>query len=264
MRVRTSLLFLGCTIALSACIKHGSHPQDPYEPLNRKINDFNLAFDATVLKPPAKLYKAVLPGPVRKGVDNFYNNLSMLPTVANDLLQRQWKTAANDTGRFMINSTIGLAGIFDVATEVGVPEHYNDMGLTFASWGDKQSPFIMLPFLGPSTIRDTVGITFDYSLFMPYPYFDNKTVTYSMLGVRYIDLRAQLLDTEKLMQDALDRYAFIRDAYLQNRNYRITGESPDTMGSMYIDEDEAGDYIDDEPAEGLVSNEPSHDTHRTV
>lgn len=252
---------------LTACIKRGSNPADPYESFNRKIYKFNVAVDATLLKPPARLYKAVIPGPVKKGVDNFYTNIHMLPAVANDLLQTEWKHSIRDSWRFAINSTLGIGGIFDVATGMGLPEHYNDLGLTFARWGDKQSPYLMVPLLGPSTIRDAMGSTFDYSIFMPYPYLNDYALMYSLLGVRYVDLRAQLLDTEKLMAEALDPYAFMRDAYLQSRNFQINGQSPANLGSNYVDEEELGDYIDDDPA--LASAESNNGTktdasHRTL
>ena len=172
----------------------------------------------------------------------------MLPSTANDLLQAEWKQAIRDTWRFAINSTLGLGGILDVATGFGLPHHNNDLGLTFARWGNKQSPYLVLPLLGPATIRDAMGETIDFAVFMPYPYLNNYALIYGLLGLRYIDLRAQLMDTEKLMDEALDPYVFIRDAYLQNRNFAIHGEmaAADDMGSLYVDEAEAGDYIDDD------------------
>ena len=257
------------TLSLSGCLKPGPNPQDPYESINRKSHDFNMAFDATILKPPARVYKAMVPGPVRGSIDNAYDNIHMLPTVANDLLQAEWKQSIRDTWRFLINSTLGIAGFFDVATDMGLPPHSNDLGLTFAKWGDKNSPYIVIPFLGPSTIRDGVGAAFDFSIFMPYPYIRNDAVVYGLLGLRYIDLRSQFFETDRLMAEAFDKYAFVRDAYLQNRNYRINGASPLTdPGTMYIDEEEVGDYIDDD---AIASTTPKnqqakvqHDTRRTL
>ncbi|MCC5791873.1 MAG: VacJ family lipoprotein [Legionellaceae bacterium] len=263
MAVKTLCITLLSALLLGGCFKRGSNPQDPYEYINRQTDKFNVAFDATVLKPPARFYKAVLPAPVRMGIDNFYSNLHMLPTTANDLLQAEWKQAIRDTWRFAINSTLGIGGILDVATGFGLPKHTNDMGLTFAKWGDKQSPYLVLPLLGPSTIRDAIGLTFDYALFMPYPYLNNDALLYSLLGLRYIDIRSQFLDTEKLMAEALDPYAFVRDAYLQNRNYAIQGESAEAMGSLYVEEAEVGDYIDDEPHE-TDNPTTSHAAHRPV
>lgn len=219
-----------------ASFAHTMSNPDPYESFNRKVHDFNMAFDATFLKPPARLYQAVIPASVRAGVNNFYTNLHLFPTIANDLLQADIQDAALDFWRLLINSTFGIAGIFDVANRYfQLKPHSNDLGLTFAKWGNKSSPYIVIPLLGPSTIRDGMGMLFDYSLFMPYPYLENETLIWSLLAVRYVDLRSQLLDQEPLMAQAMDRYAFIRDAYLQHRNYLIKGKMEDT-GALYIDD----------------------------
>lgn len=249
MRLTTPVLALAASILLCSCVHKGPHPDDPYEHINREIYKFNTAFDATMLKPVAKLYKAVLPGKVRGGINNAYNNINMIPTTANDLLQREWGQALKDSWRFIINSTIGIAGIWDPAEKWGLPPHSNDLGITLAKWGDKKSPYIVIPFLGPSTIRDGMAIAFEYTFLTPYPYISNDALLYSLLGLRYVDLRAQLLDTERLMSGALDQYAFLRDAYLQHRQYQITGQQAEETGALYVDEEEElGDYIDDEPA----------------
>ncbi|WP_367606444.1 VacJ family lipoprotein [Legionella sp. W05-934-2] len=262
-------LALGLVVlSLTSCIKRGPNPQDPYESLNRETHKFNVAFDATILRPPARVYKAMVPGPIRGSIDNAYDNIHMLPTVANDILQAQWRDAIKDSWRFLINSTLGIAGFFDAATQMGLPPHSNDLGLTFAKWGDKNSPYIVIPFLGPSTIRDGAGSVFDFSVFMPYPYINNDALVYSLLGLRYIDLRSQLFETDQLIAEALDKYAFIRDAYLQNRNYRINGAIPVAdAGSLYVDEEEVGDYIDDDTNNGKANHNNAkveHDSRRTV
>lgn len=247
MRLLAIMTILLSALMLFACAHKGTNPIDPYEPWNREIHKFNMAFDATMLKPPARLYKAVLPAPIRTGINNAYNNVLMLPTVANDLLQAEWRYAIKDTWRFLINSTFGLAGTVDVADKrFNLPPHYNDLGLTFAKWGDKKSPYIVLPFLGPSTIRDGMGMAFDW-MATPYPYLDSAGLIWGLAALRYVDIRSQLFDTERLMQEALDQYSFVRDAYLQHRNFLISGEEQDT-GALYVDEGELGDYIDDEPA----------------
>jgi phospholipid-binding lipoprotein MlaA len=265
MRLRLRLALLTNTLILSACATQGTNPDDPYESFNRKIYQFNMAFDATVLKPPAKLYTAVVPARVRAGINNVYNNINMLPTVANDLLQTSWNDAIKDTWRFVVNSTLGVAGIFDPASTMGLPPHSNDLGLTFAKWGDKHSPYLMIPFLGPSTFRDGMGLMFDYALFTPYPYIQSNALLYGALGLRYVDLRSQMLDTERLMADAIDKYTFMRDAYLQHRNYLITGEQQDT-GALYVeDEDNQDQVLPETPADGKPSLFPittaHNDTH---
>lgn len=234
-------LYLLLPLVLTGCAHKGTLPEDPWEPYNRRVHTFNMAFDATFLKPPARLYKAVVPQPVRRGVNNFYTNFSMSSTVVNDLLQAQWTMAIKDTWRFIANTTIGVGGIFDPASHMGLPPHVNDLGITLAKWGDMNSPYLVLPFLGPSTLRDTFAETFDYALFTPYPWIRSNAVLYSLLGVRYVDLRAQLLDTDRLLAEALDSYTFMRDAWLQHRRYQITGEEQASEGSLYIeDEQESG------------------------
>jgi phospholipid-binding lipoprotein MlaA len=237
MRLRTVLSCLAGAFFLAGCMHKGTNPEDPYESTNRKIHNFNMAVDSALLKPAAKIYKGVLPAPIRSSINNFYNNIYMIPTVANDLLQADWHSASDDAGRFVINSTVGLGGLFDVAAENNLPLHRNDLGLTFARWGDKKSPYIVIPLLGPSTIRDGMGMLFEYTFLTPYPYIDDNAVLYSLIGVRYVDLRSQLLDSEQILNEAIDKYSLIRDAYLQNRNYLITGEKPqdDNSDPLYVD-----------------------------
>jgi len=239
MRAIYKLMAIISSIFLVGCFTKGTNPDDPYEAINRKTHAFNMGFDKIVLKPLAVIYSTVLPAPVRKGVNNAYNNVNMLPTVANDLLQAEWNYAIKDTWRFITNTTFGIGGILDVASTFSLPPHSNDSGLTFAKWGDKKSPYIVIPLLGPSTIRDGVGMITDYFLFTPYPYIKQNAVIYSLLTVRYVDLRSQMLDTDRLIAESLDQYSFIRDAYLQHRNFLITGEQTADNGSLYID-DEAG------------------------
>ncbi|CEK09841.1 MlaA family lipoprotein [Legionella hackeliae] len=251
MRLIVTFATITSSLMLSACMTKGPNPGDPYESYNRRVHNFNMAVDSTVLKPTAKFYKVIVPPPVRSGINNAFNNVAMIPTVANDLLQAEWRYAIKDTWRFMINSTFGIAGVFDVADKhFSLPPHYNDMGLTFAKWGDKKSPYIVIPLLGPATIRDGMGMVFDYTLLSPYAYINNGAVIWGLAGLRYVDLRSQMFETEALMAQALDKYAFIRDAYLQHRDFRITGEQQE-IGSLYVDDDDndedIGDYIDDDP-----------------
>lgn len=253
MRLNLLSISLAGSLALAGCASKGTNPADPYESFNRRVYKFNTAFDNVFLKPPAKVYRKVLPGFVRKGVNNFYNNLDLIPTVGNDILQAQGKWAIRDTWRFVINSTLGIGGVLDVAQTFGLQPHSNDLGLTLAKWGDKNSPYLVLPFLGPSTIRDGAGWLFQFALYSPYVYINDDAVVYSLLALRYVDLRAQLLDTERLMDEALDKYSFMRDAYLQHRNYLIAGAEQDN-GALYIDDKKAdktaanavgSDYVDE-------------------
>ena len=249
MRLTTTLTSIASSLLLVSCAHKSMNPDDPYESFNRKVHGFNMVFDKIVLKPPAKLFKAIVPRPVRRSINNFYENIYLIPTVANDLLQAKWRAASDDSGRFLINSTLGVGGLFDVASNYHLPPHRNDLGLTFAKWGDKKSPYIVIPFLGPSTIRDGMASIFEYTLMTPYPYINNDAVIWGLVGLRYIDLRSQFLDTERLFDEALDKYSFLRDAYLQNRHFLIYGEAAaDNAGdSLYVDEDGGGDYIDEGP-----------------
>ncbi len=253
MRTIALLTSVTATLTLTGCVHQGTNPIDPYETYNRKVYQFNMKADKAVIKPIAIAYKTIIPGFIRKGINNAFNNLDMVPSVANDILQAQGKWAIKDTWRFAINSTLGVAGIFDVAQNMGLPPHYNDLGLTFAKWGDKNSPYLMIPLLGPGTIRDGYGMLFQFALWTPYVYINNDPIAFGLAGLRYVDLRTQMLESEHIMDEALDEYSFMRDAYLQHRNYLINGENqPDK--DLYIEDDKKGttvknevpsDYIDE-------------------
>lgn len=229
-------------LVIFSCSLHAEAPsfdaQDPYQSINRKTHNFNMAFDATFLRPPARLYQTVIPARARALINNLFMNLNLFPTIANDVLQANISQTIKDFWRLAINSSLGIAGLFDVATNpktFNLPLHSNDLGLTFAKWGNKTSPYFVIPFLGPSTYRDGMGVLFDYTLFTPYPYFELLFV-YPLVGFRYVDLRSQLIEQEALMKQSIDPYIFLRDAYLQHRQFLITGKEPD-IGAMYLDED---------------------------
>lgn len=234
MRLITFCASLATTLTLTGCAHKGTNPADPYEHFNRKVHKFNMAVDATLLKPTAKIYQALLPAFVRKGVNNAFNNLDMVPSVANDILQAEGKWSIKDSWRFVINSSLGVGGLFDVAKTFGLPAHYNDLGLTLAKWGDKKSPYLVIPLLGPSTIRDGSGTLFQFALWSPYVYIKSDALAYGLAGLRYVDLRAQMLDSDRIIDEALDKYSFIRDAYLQHRNYQITATQDN--GALYVEE----------------------------
>jgi phospholipid-binding lipoprotein MlaA len=233
-------------LLLTSCIKRGPNPLDPYECFNRKVHAFNMALDVILIRPPARLYFAVVPPFVRKSIDNAFNNLDMVPTVANDILQGQVNWAVRDSWRFAVNSTLGIGGLIDVAQKFSLPPHYNDLGLTFAHWGDKNSPYLVLPIIGPSTIRDGVGWAYQFVLWSPYVYLHNTGLAFGLAGLRIIDLRTQMFDAERFLVQAIDKYAFIRDAYLQRRQYLINGgaaavgnnrqDTEPTLGSDYVEE----------------------------
>lgn len=247
MRHRLCSVIVLCVFCLSGCIKAGPNPDDPYESINRKIYRFNMVLDRFIIKPPAEFYIAVVPPPIRAGVNNLYNNINMIPTFASDILQGELEHAITDFWRFVINTSLGLGGVFDVASHAGIPFRENDLGITFAKWGDLNSPYIMVPFLGPSTIRDSMGLVFEYTFFTPYPYVPTALIVEGVLSFRYVDLRSRMFDTDKLMREAPDPYSFMRDAYLQHRRYLIQGEEAVPTGLLYVEED---DLLSETPSEG--------------
>lgn len=203
--------------------------KDPLEGLNRGIYKFNDTADKAVIKPIAGAYRAVLPSPLRTGVNNFFANLGTVVTIVNDLLQFKLDKAMDDTGRFAINSTFGIAGLVDWASMDGIEERHEDFGQTLAQWGWKDSAYLVLPLLGPSTLRDTGGLVVDGAFFDPLGYVDGPSDRNQLLLTKFIDTRASYLPGSDLLDEAaLDPYAFMRDAYLQRRNTQIyDGNVPD-------------------------------------
>lgn len=195
-----------------------TNPQDPYENYNRHVFRMNDTLDRNFLKPVARAFNA-LPYPFPQGVRHFFDNLAEIPTVIDDLLQGQFYHATADTWRLGINSTLGIGGFFDVASKMSLKPHTNDFGLTLARWGYKSSAYFVIPILGPSTIRDAVGILPDYYAFSVYPHIYPWTLRYSLLGLNGLSMRADLLNYEGVLEEvSIDPYVFQRDAYLQHRN----------------------------------------------
>ena len=201
-----------------------SSVDDPWEGFNRKVFAFNDGLDRILLKPVAKGYRAITPEPVDKGVTNFFSNLGEIGNVINSLLQGELIQAGKGTTRFVVNSTLGIGGLFDVANRMGVKESEEDFGMTLAKWGVDAGPYVVLPLLGPSTVRDGIGEVPDYFM-NPIIYLDDTPVELSLWALSVIDLRADLLDVDELVSG--DRYVFIRDAYLQRRRFLVTGELPE-------------------------------------
>ncbi len=194
---------------------------DPLESVNRGVYKFNDVTDRALIKPVATAYKTVTPSPVRKGFSNFFNNLGSITSVVNNILQLKFANAFTEAGRFVINSTFGIAGFIDVAGMDNVPVHNEDFGQTLGHWGVGNGPYLVLPFLGPSTLRDTTGLVVDRVTTDPITYTHNIgeiRLHNQLRAAQLIDKRAQLLDATDLLGTAsLDPYAFTRDAYLQKR-----------------------------------------------
>jgi phospholipid-binding lipoprotein MlaA len=200
--------------------------KDPYEHFNRSAFAFNDKLDIYILKPIATFYNAIMPRPLNQGIHNFFLNIGNLPNIANDILQFNFYQMANDMWRFGINSTIGIGGLFDIGSRIGLMPYSNDFGLTLARWGYKNSNYLVLPFFGPYTIRDTIGIPVDYYVFSIYPHIYPRRTRYGIWGLGVVDRRAQLLQFQDVMDEAaLDKYVFVRNAYMQRRAYQIEENS---------------------------------------
>lgn len=220
---------------------------DPFESVNRRIYQFNEGFDKAVLAPTARAYRAVLPQFVRGSVSNFFSNLRDVRAVVNNTLQGKFTDAYTDFGRVAINSTLGIVGLFDIASEAGIEKHDEDFGQTLGRWGVAPGPFLMLPILGPSTLRDTAGLFVDYKT-DPIGEVDPSRARNQIAGARLVERRAELLDASKVLhQAALDEYEFVRDAYLQRRrNLVYDGKPPKDPDNEPLDID----TVDKNPAVG--------------
>lgn len=199
--------------------------RDPWEAYNRKIHAFNMGFDKAIFRPVAKGYDAIMPDAPQRGVRNFFRNLGYPVTLLNSLLQGKIEHAFTATGRFLMNSTIGLLGFFDVATKVGIPYYDEDFGQTLAVWGWENSRYLVMPIFGPYTARDFVGRGF-YGYFHPVSYAIREHNNYWPLVGDLISLRAELLPLQAEIDAAADPYVLIRDVYLQNREFEIFDGDP--------------------------------------
>ena len=205
---------------------------DPLQPFNRAMFTFNDAVDRVVFRPLAVGYRAVFPQPIRNGVNNFFNNLRTPTILLNDILQGKPKRAQKTINRFLVNSTIGLLGFVDIATSLGFPKHQEDYGQTLAVWGVPAGPYIVLPLLGPSTLRDAVGKVPEFYIADPLWEPDDTAVAIARFGVRAVDIRSRLLDLDRVIKMQVDPYLFFRETYLQNRQRAILdGGQPDRSGA---------------------------------
>lgn len=192
---------------------------DPLEGFNRAIFSFNEGLDRMIVKPLTQGYQFVMPDVAEQGVSNFFSNLGDIGTFANNLLQGKVKEAGQDLSRVVINSTIGILGLFDVASDMNIPKHDEDFGQTLGVWGFESGPYLVLPVFGPSSIRDGIGRIGDYQV-DPLPTVEDDESRMALGVLRVIDKRAELLKAEEII--AGDRYAFIRDAYLQRREFQVS------------------------------------------
>lgn len=225
--LKNIFLFLSLSL-FSACasVPGGSTEGDPFESYNRAMFSFNDGLDTYFLKPVAEGYDAVVPNPVKTGITNFFSNIGDIFVILNDLLQFKFTQAIEDTGRFIFNSTIGLYGLIDVATPMGLEKHNEDFGQTLATWGVADGPYIVLPFFGSRTLRDTSDLFIEPLVDPIYDIEEDKTL-YGAIFLRTIDIRYRLLKASNIAeQAAVDKYSFIRDAYLQHRKNLVYDGNP--------------------------------------
>lgn len=221
---------------------------DPWESWNRKMFAFNDTADRWVLKPVAKGYQWITPDPVETGISNVFSNLFEVTTIVNDLLQFKFTQALSDTGRFLVNSTIGIVGIFDVATPLGLEKHREDFGQTLGYWGVGSGPYIVVPFFGSYTLRSGTGGLAESQTTDVIQYIDPTRSRNQVWLGRVVSNRANLISAEQLITG--DRYTFIRDAYLQQRHYLVNdGKVEDTFGDEDFEEDWVEEWDEAEPEE---------------
>jgi len=238
MKAKSALSALSSLFALAICsvtaqVVALEENNDPWEGFNRKVFAFNDGLDRYVLRPVAVSYNYITPEFVDNSVTSMYSNAGEVLVVANDVAQFKLTQALSDTARFIINSTVGFFGVFDVASSIGLERHDEDFGQTLGYWGVGSGPYIVLPFLGPRTVRDVAGNAVDYSSNLSYAYFGNNYAQdAALLGLKIVDLRSDLIASEGLISG--DKYIFFRSAYLQRREYLINdGVSEDAFDDEF-------------------------------
>jgi phospholipid-binding lipoprotein MlaA len=225
VRLARAVLAIALTVSATACVTLPANsqrvPQDPWESWNRGVYKVNDALDRAVAKPVTKTYVRAVPPPVRTGVSNFFANLRTPTVMINDALQGKFRAAANDLARFVMNSTVGVGGLLDPATAAGLDHNEEDFGQTLGHWGVHPGPFVELPLLGPSDLRDAPAKLVD-AYTNPQGYVHNWPIRVGLYGLDLVDTRAALLSLNDTLSRVFDPYAFIRDAYLQRRAYLIS------------------------------------------
>src|SRR3990167_93226 len=195
---------------------------DPFETYNRHTFAFNDALDRNILQPVARFYNKIMPKPLNQGVHNFFLNLNTVSTIVDDFLQFNFYQMTNDGWRLVINSTIGIGGLFDVATRMNLKYYENDFGMTLATWGWRKSNYLVLPFYGSYTVRDGFSLPFDFFLFSAYQFIEPPKLRYGLYAVSIVDWRAQTMKYNELFDvAAIDKYVFVRNAYMQRRAYQL-------------------------------------------
>ncbi len=221
-----SLLPILVAFSLGGCAANGD-PRDPLEPVNRAVHNFNEGFDQVLLKPVAQVYDTLLPDFAKTSVGNFFSNLGDVTVLANDILQFKLEQGSRDFMRLAVNSTFGILGLLDVASEMGLQKHNEDFGQTLGYWGIGSGPYLVLPFIGPSNIRDTAGFLVDTEYTDLARNHDDVATRNPVLALRVVSRRADLLDAKRAVESAaLDEYEFTRDFYLERRKSLVHDGKP--------------------------------------
>jgi phospholipid-binding lipoprotein MlaA len=230
----------GIAALLSACASIPPEQRaatDPWEPMNRTLYQVNTSIDKVTTKPLARGYQKIVPSPVRSGVSNFFRNLTTPRSALNNFLQGKPKRGFSEIGRFLFNSSLGVGGLFDIATAGGMEEYREDFGQTAAVWGVPDGPYVILPLLGPQTLRDALLMPLD-TLSQPLYHYENTSARDKLMVLQIIDLRQSLLSAEKFLEDSKDPYITLRESYLQNREYEVHDGDPPDDDDFYEDFDE--------------------------
>lgn len=221
-----TVLFLLVSLVLTGCAVNGD-PRDPIEPVNRAVHRFNEGFDRAVLKPVAQGYRAVTPSLAQSGLRNFFSNLDDVTVVANDFLQFKLKQGAHDFMRLAFNSSLGLFGLLDISSEMGLQKHNEDFGQTLGHWGVGSGPYLVLPFIGPGNLRDSTAFAIDTRHTDLARNLEDVATRNPVLGLRLVTQRADLLDAKQVADEAaLDNYEFTRDFYLERRRGLVYDGKP--------------------------------------
>lgn len=222
-----SLVLVLCLLIGSCATVSAPDERDPWESFNRSIYSFNDTFDKAIARPVAEAYQFVLPDFIETGISNFFSNIGDVVVIVNDLLQFKFQQAGQDFSRLVFNTTFGLLGFIDVASEMDLPKHDEDFGQTLATWGVGDGAYLVLPFLGPSTVRDTAGLGVDLFYLDPVIFTEDDEVRWGMIALRAVDKRADLLEATRIMEKSgIDPYVFMRNAYFQVRENQIYDGNP--------------------------------------
>jgi phospholipid-binding lipoprotein MlaA len=239
LRVRATLLAFVMALVSGCATTNGTDPRDPFEGFNRAMYTFNDGLDTVLVKPVSTAYKTITPDPVRGWIRNFFANIEDIFIGVNNMLQGKFVDGWTDWVRFAFNSTLGVAGINDVASEMGLEKHNEDFGQTFGRWGVGSGPYLVIPFFGPSSVRDFAGLWIDWTVDPLWQYTRPIALRNSLVFLRGVSRRTDLLDASRILEEAaLDKYVFQRDAYLQRRRALIYDGNPPRDPSSRLREEE--------------------------